>query len=159
MRTIAPRTVGPAGRRRLVDHTNPRSAVRLKVAAHAPGQRDSTAAGLASASTSTPPGTGSHEQRMVDQPAQMISNTCASTTRCATNVTSESRQTSAATAATLEGNHIDGSSERMSRIVLITGGNRGLGFLAAKGLTRAGATVVIGARGEAAARKALVGLR
>ncbi|WP_026239278.1 SDR family NAD(P)-dependent oxidoreductase [Parafrankia discariae] len=43
----------------------------------------------------------------------------------------------------------------MSKIVLITGGNRGLGFSAAKALALTGATVVIGARGEAAARKAV----
>ncbi|OHV35615.1 MULTISPECIES: SDR family oxidoreductase [Pseudofrankia] len=43
----------------------------------------------------------------------------------------------------------------MPSIALITGGNRGLGFSAAKALARSGAVVIIGARGEAAARKAI----
>lgn len=43
----------------------------------------------------------------------------------------------------------------MSSIVLITGGNRGLGYSAARALARSGATVIIGARGEAPARKAV----
>ncbi|CAO5157798.1 hypothetical protein FAIPA1_10204 [Frankia sp. AiPs1] len=43
----------------------------------------------------------------------------------------------------------------MSKIVLVTGGNRGLGFSAAKALARSGAVVIIGARGEIAARKAV----
>ncbi|MCK9921862.1 SDR family NAD(P)-dependent oxidoreductase [Frankia sp. AgPm24] len=43
----------------------------------------------------------------------------------------------------------------MSKIVLVTGGNRGLGFSTAKALARSGAVVIIGARAEAAARKAV----
>ncbi|ONH27292.1 SDR family oxidoreductase [Pseudofrankia asymbiotica] len=43
----------------------------------------------------------------------------------------------------------------MSKIVLITGGNRGLGFSTARALARSGATVILGARDEAAARKAV----
>ncbi|CAO5227401.1 SDR family NAD(P)-dependent oxidoreductase [Frankia sp. AgKG'84/4] len=43
----------------------------------------------------------------------------------------------------------------MPSIVLITGGNRGLGFAAARLLIQTGATVVIGARQEAAAHAAV----
>ncbi|CUU59038.1 NADP-dependent 3-hydroxy acid dehydrogenase YdfG [Parafrankia irregularis] len=43
----------------------------------------------------------------------------------------------------------------MSTIVLITGGSRGLGYAAAAHLSRAGSTVIIGARRETAARRAI----
>ncbi|MCK9895962.1 SDR family NAD(P)-dependent oxidoreductase [Frankia sp. AgB32] len=46
----------------------------------------------------------------------------------------------------------------MPSIVLITGGNRGLGFAAARSLIRTGATVVIGARQEAGAGAAVEAL-
>ncbi|MCK9926617.1 SDR family NAD(P)-dependent oxidoreductase [Frankia sp. Mgl5] len=47
----------------------------------------------------------------------------------------------------------------MSSIALITGGNRGLGFAAARSLARKGVTVIVGARRESAAREAVCALR
>ena len=45
------------------------------------------------------------------------------------------------------------------RVALVTGGNRGLGLATARRLGREGVTVVIGARDDARARDAVVGLR
>jgi NAD(P)-dependent dehydrogenase (short-subunit alcohol dehydrogenase family) len=45
------------------------------------------------------------------------------------------------------------------RVALVTGGNRGLGLATARRLGQEGVTVVIGARDEARARDAVVGLR
>src|SRR5262245_52811216 len=47
----------------------------------------------------------------------------------------------------------------MPSIALITGGNRGLGFAAARSLARKGVTVIVGARREPAARAAVCALR
>ncbi|MCK9903187.1 SDR family NAD(P)-dependent oxidoreductase [Frankia sp. Cpl3] len=46
----------------------------------------------------------------------------------------------------------------MSSIALITGGNRGLGFAAARSLARKGVTVIVGARRESAALEAVSAL-